>query len=53
MEHKPHKGFDVYLSGKLIDTVFFGDPETPEEVRKSLIEHDDYDPNITVKPESE
>lgn len=41
-------GYNVYLNGKLIDTVFFTD-YTVEEVEKSLINHDGYNPNIIVK----
>lgn len=45
------QAFDVYLNGKKIDTVFYGNvyPETPEEVKRSLVEHDGYDPAITVE----
>jgi hypothetical protein len=41
------KPYDVFLFGKWIDTVFFTG-YTTEEVRRSLIEHDGYNPNITV-----
>ena len=41
--------FTVYLRGKEIDIVFFGPGYTKEEVRKSLIDHDGYDPEISVK----
>jgi hypothetical protein len=41
--------YDVYLNNKLIDTVFQSGPSTPEEVKKSLINHDGYDPGIVVK----
>jgi hypothetical protein len=41
-------GWDVYLNGKWIDTVF--DIETdPVEVKRSLVNHDGYDPGIVVK----
>lgn len=40
--------YDVFLKGKLIDTVF--DSETdPAEVKRSLVDHDGFDANITVK----
>lgn len=39
--------YDVYLSGELIDTVWFTG-YTATEVKKSLIEHDGYDSNIQV-----
>ena len=50
METKKHKmkSFNVYLNKKLIDTVF--DLSTnSEDVKKSLINHDGYNPNIEVK----
>lgn len=40
--------WDVYLNGKLIDTVFFNRGCDRDYVRRSLIEHDGYDPNIVV-----
>jgi hypothetical protein len=42
-------GWKVYLDGEQIDEVFYNEGITQEEVRISLIEHDGYDPNITVK----
>lgn len=40
--------WNVYLNGKLIDTVF--DRETDaNEVKKSLINHDGYDHRIIVR----
>lgn len=42
------KAYDVYLDKKLIDTVFFIDGITAGEVRRSLIDHDGYDPRIAV-----
>ena len=42
--------WDVFLRGKLIDTVFYDDSyKTADEVRRSLIGHDGYDPAITVR----
>ena len=42
------KAYDVYLRGKLIDTVF-ATGYTVEEMRRSLINHDGYDPAIVVR----
>ena len=47
--------FDVFLNGKQIDTVFWnnradgGAVITADDVKKSLIDHDGYDPRIEVK----
>lgn len=41
------QAWDVYLNGKLIDTVFATGYDA-EEMRRSLINHDGYDPAITV-----
>lgn len=43
----------VKLNGKEIDKVFRSTKETPEEVKKSLINHDGYDSGIEVEEESE
>jgi hypothetical protein len=43
------QAFKVYENGKHIDTVFFVESMTAEEVRKSLINHDGYSEEITVK----
>jgi hypothetical protein len=40
--------WDVTLNGNLIDTVFFDQNCDEDYVRKSLIEHDGYDPGIQV-----
>ncbi len=47
---KPNKpvAYNVYLNGRLIDTVWFTG-YTVEEARKALINHDGYDPRITVR----
>lgn len=44
--------WDVFLAGKEIDTVFYnrGSKITADEVRRSLINHDGYDPRITIDP---
>lgn len=49
--HNPVKksGFKVYLDGSLIDTVYFDNEMTPEEVKRSLVNHDGYDSRIRVK----
>ena len=44
---------EVYLKGEIIDKVFFRAGMTIAEVRKSLIEHDNYDPNIILAEEVE
>lgn len=44
-----HKYY-VWLNGELIDIVFF-DYDDVKEVKKSLIEHDEYHPAIVVKKE--
>lgn len=43
-----HQAFNVYLKSKLIDTVFYVGDVDKQEVKTSLIDHDDYDPNIRV-----
>lgn len=45
--------YSVYLKGRLIDTVFQsperdGRPTPSKEVKRSLINHDGYDPRIIV-----
>lgn len=49
---KTATAWDVFLNDEEIDTVF-DDEEDPEEVKRSLVEHDGYDPNITVERASE
>lgn len=41
--------YKVYLNKKLIDIIFYSGQNTPEEVKRDLVEHDGYDPNIIVK----
>jgi len=43
--------FNVSLNGKWIDTVFYNDGITKEEVKESLINHDGFDHNIKVTKE--
>ena len=46
------KAYNVYdAEGNEIDTVFMCDNSDAEEVRRSLINHDGYDPDITVEEE--
>jgi len=40
--------FEVYLHGVHVDTVFFLQGESADDVRRSLIEHDGYSSLITV-----
>lgn len=40
--------FNVYKGRKLIDTVFYSGNITADEVRQSLIDHDNYDADIRV-----
>jgi hypothetical protein len=41
--------WNVYLRGKLIDSVFYNNSVTAEEVKKGLVDHDGYPSNITVR----
>ena len=45
-----HQPFNVYLNGKLIDTVFYSASAKvdADEVKRSLINHDGYDGGIKV-----
>lgn len=44
-----HQAWNVYLNGKLIDTVFCSHGGSAADVRRSLINHDGYDVSITVR----
>jgi hypothetical protein len=48
---KPLKAFNVYLNGKLTDTVYYSASTNvdADEVKQSLINHDGYDSRITVR----
>lgn len=48
--YSPQIAFDVYLRGKKVDTIFYSARSivTADEVRRSLISHDGYDPEIRV-----
>lgn len=41
--------WNIYLRGKLIDTVFYDTSCDRDYVRHSLINHDGYDENIVVR----
>lgn len=43
------QAWNVYLRGKLIDTVFFTHDIDADTVRRSLVNHDGYDSAITVR----
>jgi hypothetical protein len=51
--HKPprpgFRGWTIKLNHKVIDLVFFGPTMDPDEIRDSLINHDNYHPNISVE----
>ncbi len=42
------QAFDVFLRGRLIGTVYFNETNTVEDIRKSLINDEGYDPRIVV-----
>jgi len=42
------KQWDVYLNGKLIDSVFYDNNCTEWYVKNGLINHDGYNPNIII-----
>lgn len=44
------KAFTARLNRKFVDRVFYddSDPITTDEVKRSLVDHDGYNPNITV-----
>jgi hypothetical protein len=43
------KAWDVYLRGHKVTTVFYTTGLDLEYVKRSLIDHDHYSPNITVR----
>jgi hypothetical protein len=45
----PSQGWDVFLRGKKIDTVFYSGKNTAADIKRSLVDHDGYDPAITVR----
>lgn len=42
------KAYDVFLNGEEIDTVFYTGYDSADEVKRSLVDHDGYDPSIEV-----
>ena len=49
-DNRKAEGFNVYLRGKWIDKVFATGYDE-DEMRRSLIDHDGYNPAITVRKE--
>lgn len=46
----PHQAWSVSLNGREIDIVFYDLSYTSaEEVKRSLVNHDGYDPSIVVR----
>ena len=43
------KAWDVFLHGKKIDTVYFAPEINAFDVIKSLVEHNNYDPDIVIR----
>ena len=43
------QAWNVYLNGKNVNKVFFNKDCDKDYVLRALIEHDGYDPNITVR----
>ena len=48
MKTKTQDAWDVYLRGRKIDTVFATGYDA-EEMKRSLINHDGYNANITIR----
>lgn len=44
-----HQAWDVIRKGRIVDTVFYDKDCDPEYVRRGLIEHDGYPPDIRVE----
>lgn len=44
------KAYDIWLDGKIIDTIFYGENVKigEDEILLSLIDHDSYDPRIEI-----
>jgi len=45
----PSEKFNVYLRGRLIDSVYQTPGDSAADVKRSLVNHDGYDPAIVVK----
>ena len=43
------QAWNVYLNGKRIDTIFCDNDIEADSVKDSLVNHDNYDPNINVR----
>ncbi len=46
---KPQEAWDVYEGMRWIDRVFYVAGMTAEEVKRSLVDHDGYNPRIMVR----
>jgi hypothetical protein len=42
------RAWNVYLNGRLVDTVWFDEDCDADYVLRALVEHDGYDPRIRV-----
>ena len=45
------KAWAVFLGNRWIDTVFYVENMSAEDVKRSLVNHDGYHPNIVLKEE--
>jgi len=43
------KAWKITLNGQMVDMVFYDDDIKKEDVKKSLIDHDGYDPRINIR----
>ena len=50
-EMEKMKAWNIYLNEKRIDTVFYNNEVTAEEVKRGLIEHDGFDSGIIIRCE--
>lgn len=46
-----HVAWRVYLRGMHVDTVFYAAGIDADEVKRGLVSHDGYNPNIEVRKE--
>ncbi len=51
MKYIKQVAYNVFLGGVCIDTVFYSPTVNTDEIRRSLISHDGYDPGIVVSEE--
>lgn len=49
LRRNPATAYDVFLNRKRIDTVFQSGKSDADEVKRSLVNHDGYDPDIVVR----